>query len=162
MPRPTKLQLEGLSDEARLAVVIERLIEIHGYEVYAAAINATNSGRGSAESERAYRLLLSEDDGEKILAAFNEWLDPFINERVGRSQRRQAGTIRHPMRKPEDLRAAVKALRDSDLKLYPPNGSKTFSDVCRDVAIRVGYKPSAKAVKQAAKDIQWADPRRRK
>ena len=49
----------------RSASHLERLIELHGYEVYVEAIEAANSGRGAAESERAYHLLLWEDDTEK-------------------------------------------------------------------------------------------------
>jgi hypothetical protein len=162
MARLRKLQLDGLSDEERYAAVTDRLIERHGYPLVADALNALNSGRGEAEYSRAHDVLRQEEDPERILKAFEAWLAPFINEQVGANQRANAGNARrgkhrHP---PATLKDAVIALRNRDVARHPPNGLRTFSDVCAEVAKRFGYAPSAKSVKEAAKAARWIDPRR--
>jgi hypothetical protein len=85
-------------------------------------------------------------------------LDAFIIEQ----QRKKGKEARRPAKvAPETLLAAVKAMHLTDRKNHGGQITRTFSDVCRDVAVKFGYKPSATSVKQAAGKIKWPDPRRR-
>jgi hypothetical protein len=134
-------------------------------------LRATQMVVGTITGARAQRALERaahefDPDEEKFERQIAALIQEVIDARRGAAQRAlgEKSPGRRGMHKaaPEALRAAVRAIRERDLKRHPPNGRRTYSDVCREVATKFGYRPSAKSAKEAAADIKWSDPRRRK
>jgi hypothetical protein len=87
-------ELDQLSRDALSDRAYERMAERHGDFMLFDAQNALNTGRGGRAWERAMDALEYAEDEEEIDRAFEAWLAPYINERVGTEQRVRAKSVR--------------------------------------------------------------------
>ncbi|MGZ3331911.1 MAG: hypothetical protein ACXU9Z_07675 [Gemmatimonadaceae bacterium] len=179
MPRRKQSSAVSPNEQFDKDADLLRVVEWYG-DVYAAGLNALNYGQGVEAFQRATDAL-GEGDQDATDRLFAKWLEPFIKQEQAEELRARARRLRQgkpkrmqdrfgaavedqfgdPVRvNPEDLLHAVEVIHKTDVKRYPPNGSRTFNDICAAVAPKFGYKPSAKSVKKAAAAIKWPDPRR--
>src|SRR5688572_15804186 len=72
--------------------VADEVHERYGDFVVSAALNALNTGQGEREFQRAMRALLNgdRDEFEEFRRLLLTWLEPHINEALGRQWRGQA------------------------------------------------------------------------
>lgn len=181
MPRPSprlpSLPLDASSEDVRAweekarLLVEEEAAERYGFEVIVDAHAALNTGRGEEAFLTAMNALAGlcgdGEDFEEFWRLYLAWLEPYINEKIGRTQRVAGGKGKGERREkyggkeiPPDATFCekVKAMHQED-------DSLSFRQVCERVGKRLGYDSgwsTKKAVERACPDIKWSAPRRRK
>jgi hypothetical protein len=123
-----------------------------GEQVFHEAMHAAESAADSSGDDKEFR-----KDFEMFERLYLAWLEPYLDQEIGRMQRAAGGMS--PGRRGKYKVAPEKLLAEV-LAMHARSPLLTFNDVCEKVATSNGYR-SAYQAKKAAAAIQWPDPRRK-